>query len=456
MRVCTVLAALATLLVLPGAETATAGCSPNRAWQDRFPQWSPTGAHILFLRETVDCGPAPNDLVIARRDGQTLRSFHHASAPSWSPDGRRVAFAQEGTLRIVNVADGGSVDGGPGGGWLAWGPPGIAFFRGGTLWHLDPGRSGARQLTTDTRLRGPLAWTPTNGLVAIRIERPGDDETMQLVEVGLDGTVTALTPASGRYGRMTVSGANGKVVVSHRPRGIEDWQLDELDPRTGARRVFFDSPALDVEPAFAPDGVSLAFVKQFQIDEGVLTTLTPLAGEISIGFDAHPFSAPSWAPDGRAILYAAGRECQRWGIYRAPTTRLTNRCRFTGTPRADTLHGSAFRDFLVGGEGRDRLVGGGGRDSIDGGSGDDLLDGGGDWDVLLGRGGADTLLGGGGPDEIQAGSGRDRVDAGRDNDVVHVRDGWRDVVSCGAGRGDIVVADRRDVVASDCERVERV
>jgi Tol biopolymer transport system component len=451
------LVAVALAAVLPGAQAATAGCSPNLAWQDRFPQWSPTGEHFLYLRELVDCAPPPNDLVVARRDGRTLATFHRAGAPAWSPDGRRIAFVGGNMLRIVEAA-------GPGSGeivsadrsWLAWGAPGIAFFRGGALWHVDPGRIGVRQLTPDARLRGPLAWTPTNELVAIRIERPGDDDTMQLVLVGLDGTVTALTPASGRYGRMTVSGATGKIVVAHRPRGVEDWQLDEVGPATGARRVFFDSTALDVEPAFAPDGVRLAFVQQDRIDEGILTMLTPLGGESPVAYDAHPFSAPSWAPDGSGILYTAGHECLRWGIYRAPATRLTNRCRFTGTTRADVLHGSPFRDYLVGREGRDRLVGGGGRDSIDGGSGDDVLDGGGDWDVLFGRAGADALLGGGGPDEIRPGSGRDRVGAGRGNDVVHVRDGWRDTVACGAGRGDIVVADRLDVVASDCERVERV
>lgn len=450
--------ALAAVLVvvLPGAETATAGCSPNLAWQDRFPQWSPTGERFLFLRETVDCGPAPNDLVVARPDGRTLRSFHNAGAPAWSPDGQRLAFVGGNLLRIARAAGGRTDDiVSADRTWLAWGAPGIGFFRGGTLWHVDPGRSGVRQLTADSRLRGPLVWTRTNELVAIRIERPGDDETMQLVRVGLDGTVTALTPPGGRYGRMTVSGLTGRIVVSYRPRGVEDWQLDELDPATGGRRVFFDSPALDVEPAYAPDGVSLAFVKQHRIDEGILTTLTPLAGEIGLAFDAHPSSPPSWAPDGRGILYAAGHECLRWGIYHAPTVRLTNRCRFTGTSRPDTLRGSPFRDFLVGREGADRLVGGGGRDSIDGGSGGDVIDGGGDRDALLGRGGADTLLGGGGPDEISAGSGPDGVDAGPGNDVIRVRDGWRDVVRCGPGRGDIAVADRLDVLR-DCERVERV
>ena len=439
-----------------GGDRAVAGCSPNRAWQDRHPQWSPTGEHFVFLRETVGCGPAPNDVVIAGRDGRRVKSFHLASGAAWSPDGRRLAFVDRSGLRITDPNGARTERIGLGGTWLTWGAPGIAFLRSGTLWLVDPGRAGERQVAAETRLRGPIAWTPTNEVVATRVERPGDDETMQLVRVRLDGAVTALTPASGRYGRMTVSGTTGRIVVSHRPRGVEDWQLDEVDPVTGARRVFYDSPVLDVEPAFAPDGMRLAFVQQHEIDEGYLTMLTPLAGESPVAYDAHPFSAPSWAPYGSSILYAAGHECLRWGVYRGPATRLTNRCRFTGTARRDTLRGSPFLDFLVGREGGDRLVGGGGRDSIDGGPGDDVLDGGGDWDVLFGKGGTDRLLGGGGPDDIRAGTGRDRVDAGRGNDEVLVRDGWRDVVSCGAGQGDIVVADRRDVVAGDCERVERV
>jgi hypothetical protein len=341
------------------------------------------------------------------------------------------------------------------GSWLAWGAPGIAFLRSGTLGLVEPGRAGERQLSAETRLRGPIAWTRTNEVVATRVERPGDDETMQLVRIALDGTVDALTPAGGRYGRMAVSGPTGRIVVSHRPRGTEDWQLDEIDPATGARRVFYDSPVDDVEPVFGPDGLSIAFIKQHRFDEGILTTLTPAAGETGLGLDAHPSSPPSWAPDGSALLYASGRECLRWGVYRAPDDRVTNRCRFTGTTRRDMLRGSPFRDYLVGGEGGDRLLGGGGPDSLDAGSGDDVVDGGGDRDLLFGRGGADTLLGGGGPDVISAGTGRDRVDAGKGNDVVRVRDGRRDTVACGPGRADIVYVDRLDVLR-DCEFVERV
>ena len=65
--------------------------------------------------------------------------------------------------------------------------------------------------------------------------------------------------------------------------------------------------------------------------------------------------------------------------------------------------------------------------------------------MLRGLGGADLLVGGRGPDRLLAGAG---------NDVVRARDGVRDRIACGPGR-DLVVADRVDRIARDCELVRR-
>ena len=105
---------------------------------------------------------------------------------------------------------------------------------------------------------------------------------------------------------------------------------------------------------------------------------------------------------------------------------------------------------------------------------------------LDGRGGADTLIGADGPDTIDGGAGADTIDAGfgddvitpgpgRDsvsadrrggdcgpywckypygNDTINAADGEIDSIDCGAGT-DAVVADPADVVAPNCETVER-
>ena len=75
-----------------------------------------------------------------------------------------------------------------------------------------------------------------------------------------------------------------------------------------------------------------------------------------------------------------------------------------------------------------------------------MLDGGPGNDVQRGGAGGDRIIGGRGNDTIFAGSG---------NDVISARDGERDIVYCGRGSRDRVVADKLDKVARNCERVVR-
>jgi Ca2+-binding RTX toxin-like protein len=148
-----------------------------------------------------------------------------------------------------------------------------------------------------------------------------------------------------------------------------------------------------------------------------------------------------------------------------------------GLAGEDCLFGQAGIDTMRGGDGDDRLSGGDGNDRGDGGNGadgiygsagvdtlygragNDLVSGGLGSDRLYGEAGADRMTGSAGNDRISAGAGNDRIVAGtgRDqvygssgNDLIDVRDGSRDVVSCGPGR-DTVVRDRRDVLRN-CER----
>ena len=104
--------------------------------------------------------------------------------------------------------------------------------------------------------------------------------------------------------------------------------------------------------------------------------------------------------------------------------------------------GSSGNDLVTGDKGSDRaVVGGEGRDLIDGGTGTDRMlgEGGGDEivDGPIGEGSKDDLLSGGEGDDILIG---DHVPA------------VKDIVSCGGGF-DRVVADSKDVVADDCEKV---
>jgi Ca2+-binding RTX toxin-like protein len=139
-----------------------------------------------------------------------------------------------------------------------------------------------------------------------------------------------------------------------------------------------------------------------------------------------------------------------------------------GTNGADTLIGKGGNDILNALAGYDNLVGGRGKDVVVGGrsccdlgdfsGGDKNLLGGSGNDAVIGGLGADNVVGGAGNDLVTDGPDRefstDILSAGDGNDVVGVFNdpAFKDIVTCGGGF-DRVFADKKDLVASDCERV---
>ena len=153
-----------------------------------------------------------------------------------------------------------------------------------------------------------------------------------------------------------------------------------------------------------------------------------------------------------------------------------------GTDGADNLLGLGGQDDIFGRGGSDNLAGGAGKDNVLGGDergpggGDKNLAGGAGNDVVAGGKGSDNLAGNGGNDLVNGGPGADNVAGGSGTDLLldgEFRGGAkdtlsggdggdfllplnkpanRDVVSCGGGF-DRVLADRKDAVAPDCEKV---
>ena len=116
----------------------------------------------------------------------------------------------------------------------------------------------------------------------------------------------------------------------------------------------------------------------------------------------------------------------------------------TGTPGPDTLVGTGQNDTINGLAGDDTITGLAGNDKIDGGADDDTIQGDG------------VCPPSPNPYNCQSGgAGKDKISGGAGNDTIAARDGSRDTIKCGSGRHDLVIADRRDRVASDCERVRR-
>lgn len=107
------------------------------------------------------------------------------------------------------------------------------------------------------------------------------------------------------------------------------------------------------------------------------------------------------------------------------------------------LSGAGGNDVLRGGDRNG--------DTIDGGAGDDDISGGFGDDTLVGGPGRDTIAG---DRPLRCNELHCDLGGGSGNDTIEARDGEVDSITCGPGQ-DRVVADADDVVAADCEIVER-
>ena len=68
----------------------------NNRHDDQQPSWSPDGKRIAFMSDKRGVAFQNYDIYVMDADGKNQRNLtnnrHHDSSPSWSPDGKRIAF----------------------------------------------------------------------------------------------------------------------------------------------------------------------------------------------------------------------------------------------------------------------------------------------------------------------------------------------------------------------------
>jgi Tol biopolymer transport system component len=221
---------------------------------DDDPDWSPNGSTIAFTRCPLRNGPC--HAMAMRPDGTGLRRLGPASDdrafPSWSPDGRRIAYVR------------------------TWGGFKNNETKYSALYVMTPSGSGARLVVNPLNAEpyagdvGHSSWSPDGKHLVLEVTHsplgdPANGHALFVVDA--DGSnLTQLTPWSLNAGGKPDWSPDGAWILFRAPTKTERGNLYTIAPDgTGLTQVTHFPNLVVTAGSFSPDGNSIVFAKSADV-----------------------------------------------------------------------------------------------------------------------------------------------------------------------------------------------
>ena len=300
--------------------------------EDRVPTWSPDGQKLAFTRST----PAGCSILIVPSLGGAERTLGPCGDRdyrrlAWSPDGAWLAFARRHAasrlaIELTGVETGERravtrpPDGILGDSSPSFSPDGkrLAFARNVTegvsdVFTVDLDGSGERRLTFDNRDTMGIGWSADGGSLVFSSSRAGIYSLWRVPASGGDPSFVA----GGGVKIKHPSSARGRDAIA-----FENWlyelNLWSVSTEGGVSRALTQTTdQWNFQPAVSPDGRRIAFVSTRSGGEEIWVADSDGSSARRLtSFGGARLESPSWSPDGRSIVFSARRPARSdlWAV----------------------------------------------------------------------------------------------------------------------------------------------
>ena len=229
-------------------------------------------SRIAYVTTTGKGWKTKYQLVVADQDGYNPRTIATADdvimSPSWSPDGRRLAY--------------------------------VAFRNGRTEIYVHELASGqAKRVSSRPGINGAPAWSPDGRSLALTLSYGGSPD---IYIHDLQGDQQRRLTDSRGIDTEPVWAPDGKTIVFTSDRGGRPQLYRVPVGGGGAERVTYDGKS-NQRAAFSPDGKKLAMVHEGNNGYRI-AVLDFASGNLQVLSDGPLDESPGFAPNGQAIIYA--------------------------------------------------------------------------------------------------------------------------------------------------------
>ncbi|GAA5015893.1 Tol-Pal system beta propeller repeat protein TolB [Acinetobacter puyangensis] len=225
------------------------------------PTWTPDGKKIAYVSfETKRPAIYLQDLSTGQR--QLLTSFKGLNgAPSFSPDGQNMLFTA-------------SMDGNP------------------EIYQMNLVSKQVSRLTRDSAIDTEARYAPDGKSFIFTSDRGGSAQIYRYTFT--DGSVKRVTFKGGFNARGTISANGSKIALVHRPSG-SNYKIALMDLNSGVFNILTPT-SLDESPSFSPNGQMVVYATR-EGNRGLLSIMsTDGRFRMNLPSEQGEVREPSWAP----------------------------------------------------------------------------------------------------------------------------------------------------------------